>query len=212
MFRRRFDTKTKAGLYLDGIRLAAVINVGNGFRAIQPMNDKVCRPRFFGNQPVTKAGNVYQTFICKHQRIAAHAFTRTRRAYAEDHVVVVDGFDITPLVDGFGRDHLFAGGVKPRFGEIIAQTVSAVFGDLREDFAEFLIAKLVAFLKERGEIGENRFHCRHVFGRAVEGNPLPAHIYAHIKQRFEIFDILVVDAEERLQAAWRQFDFSHCKT
>src|SRR3712207_8536195 len=57
---------------------------------------------------------------------------RSGRADAEDDVVGLDGLDVAALVGRLGRDLLLACGVEARLGEVVAQRVGAVFGDLRE--------------------------------------------------------------------------------
>ena len=46
----------------------------------------------------------------------------------------------------------------------------------------------------------------HIRRIAIDGNVLTARVDADLEQRFKIFDVLIVNAEERFQAARWKFD------
>ena len=80
-------------------------------------------------------------------------------------------------------------------GEIIAQTVGAVFGNLRKSFAQFFVGKLPAFGKQFGEILQDLLDgLRRPSDRRPQSG-LTAPVYLNIEQRLEVFDVLVVNAE-----------------
>src|SRR5215207_2001295 len=131
---------------------------------------------------------------------------RAGGADAEDDVVGLDGLDVAALVGRLGRDLLLAGGVEARLGEVVAQRVGAVFGDLGEGFAEFLVGEGLALAEERGEVLDDAPGGLHAPGVAVEGQILTARVHAHVEERFQVLDVLVVDAEERLDGSRRKLD------
>ena len=98
--------------------------------------------------------------------------------------MILDRFDVAALIGGLGRDLFFAGRVEARFGEVVAQGISAVFGDLREGFAQFAVGEGFAFGEQLGEVFEDALDRGHILRVAVNGQVLPARVDAHVQERF----------------------------
>ena len=96
--------------------------------------------------------------------------------------------------------------IEARLGEVIAQANRSVFSNLSESLAQFLVGKRAAFSEEFGKIFENALGSGHILRVAINGNVLTARVNAYIEQRFKIFDVLIVNAEERFEAARWKFD------
>ena len=103
--------------------------------------------------------------------------------------------NIFTLIGRLRRHLLLAGGVKTRLGKIIAQTKSAILGNLRESFAQLFVCKLAAFLEEFREVFKNAFRSPHIFRITIYGNVLTSHVNADVKKRFQILNVLVMNTE-----------------
>ena len=65
---------------------------------------------------------------------------------------------------------------------------------------------MFAFGKELAKVLQNALDGFYVFGIAIDSQVLAARVNAHIQQRLEVFDVLVVNAEKRFQAPGWKFD------
>ena len=147
-----------------------------------------------------------------HQRLHGHCHAEiglagTRGANAEDDVALLNHFDVLALHRGFRGNLFFAGRTKTRAGEVIAQAVRAILGDLRKSFAQFFVGELAPFGKESREVFQDTFDRLDVFGITVNGQTMTASVDLNGEQRLEVLDVLVVNAEKRLQASWWKLDF-----
>ncbi len=106
----------------------------------------------------------------------------------------------------FGATCFFAGRIEARFGEVIAQAEGAVLGDLGKRLTQFLVGKLPAFFEEFGEVFENALGSLDVFGISVYGNVLAAGVDAHVQQRLQVLNVLVVNTEQRFQSPGRKLN------
>lgn len=88
---------------------------------------------------------------------------------------------------------------------MIFQAVGAVFGDLFEGIAKFLIGKGIAVGKKVAEIVQDLFDGFYVAFVAVDKQFVAAGTDIYIEERFEIFDVLILDAKERVEALGRKF-------
>lgn len=90
---------------------------------------------------------------------------------------------------------------------MILKIVRPIFGDLLKSIAQFLIGKSIAIGKQIAKIPKyllDRFDIAFV---AVEQQFIAAGADADIEQGFEVFDVLILYAEKRVEALWREFEF-----
>ncbi len=87
---------------------------------------------------------------------------------------------ILALVGRLRRDLLLARGVEAGLGEVITQAERAVFGDLREGFAQFLVGEVFSFLEEVGKVFEYALGRFDVGGVAVDRDVLTAGINSNV--------------------------------
>ena len=144
-----------------------------------------------------------------HQRLYRHGHTeiglsRARGADAKDDIFLLNGLDILPLHRRFRRHLFLAGRAETRAREIIAQTVSTVFGNLRKCFTQFPVSELSSFGKEVGEVLENLLGRGDVLRFASNGQVMAAGVDLNVEQRLEKLDVLVVNAKKRFQSSWWQ--------
>src|SRR6266404_586911 len=150
-------------------------------------------------------------YLLLHQRLHGQRnceirLARAGYANAENNVLLLDRLDVFALSCRFGRYLFLAGGIEARLGEVVAQAKCAVLSNLSKGLAQFLVGKRAAFSEEFGEIFENALGSGHILRVAINGNVLTARVNAYIEQRFKIFDVLIVNAEERFEAARWKFD------
>ena len=115
---------------------------------------------------------------------------------------MLDGLDITSLRSRFGRHLFLAGGAETRNSEIVAQAIGTVLRDLRKGLTQFFVRELAPLGKQFGKIVQNTFGCLHVFRIAVDVQGMAVPVDLNIKQRFEVLDVLIVNAEKRFQPFW----------
>ena len=88
---------------------------------------------------------------------------------------------------------------------MVFEAVGAVFGYLLERITEFLIGKSIAVVKKIAEIVKYLLDGFYVALVAVDEKLVTACADIYIEQRFKIFDVLVLNAEKRVEALWRKF-------
>src|SRR5215475_1380581 len=149
----------------------------------------------------------------RHQILHGHRNSEKRlagsgRTYPENDVVLFNRFEITFLI-GAARGDLFAAGRVDSFLPLqrFPQRRSAVVGDLFERVAQLAGRGRAAFVEEfpvifqdaldGGDVGLVAFDYQ--FGASAP--------HSHAEQRFQIFDVLVMRAEQRFKPALRQCDF-----
>ena len=81
---------------------------------------------------------------------------------------------------------------------MIFQTVCPVLGDLFEGVAKLLVRKRVSFVKKVAKIAQDLLDGLDIALVAVDQQLVAAGADIHIEERFEIFDVLVLDAEKRV--------------
>lgn len=83
---------------------------------------------------------------------------------------------------------------------MVFEAVGTVFGDLFERVAEFFVGERIAVVKEVAEIAQDLFDGFDVAFVAVDEQLVAPRTDADIEQRFEIFDVLILNAEQRVEA------------
>ena len=83
---------------------------------------------------------------------------------------------------------------------MVFEAVGTVFGDLFERVAQLFVGERVAVGKEIAEITQDLFYGLDVAFVAVDEQLVAPRADADIEQRFEIFDVLILNAEQRVEA------------
>ena len=91
---------------------------------------------------------------------------------------------------------------------MIFQAIRAVLGDLFEGVAQFLVGERIAVVKQVAEVVQYLLDGFYVAFVAVDEELIAAGADVHIEQRFEVFDVLILYAKERVEALGRKFQFS----
>ena len=86
-------------------------------------------------------------------------------------------------------------GIEARFREVVAQAERAVFGDLRKGFAELFVGEVFSFLEEVGKVFEDALDDLDIARVAINRNVLTAGVNSYVKQRLQVFDVLIVNAK-----------------
>src|ERR1051325_2562 len=146
MLRRGLDGEPEARCQSQRTSRAATVKMRGALKAIKAMNRQSYRKIFVRLYVLSRErADLDHSPISQDKRIGGYALARARHTYAEDDILVLYGFDVAALGGGFGRDLFFAGRVEACLGEVVTQGVGAVFGDLREGFAQLLVRKGLAF-------------------------------------------------------------------
>ncbi len=91
---------------------------------------------------------------------------------------------------------------------MILQAVRAVFSDLLESVLQFLVAEMLALSEKVAEVFQYRLDRFDITRFAVDQQLVSASADVHVQKRFEIFDVLVLNAEKRVEALRRKLEFS----
>ena len=83
---------------------------------------------------------------------------------------------------------------------MIFKAVRTVFGDLLEGVTEFFIGKRIALGKQVAKIAQDLLDGLDIALVAVNEQLIAARADIHIEQRFEIFDVLILNAEKRVES------------
>jgi len=83
---------------------------------------------------------------------------------------------------------------------MIFEAVRTVLGDLLESVSELLVRESVSFVKQLAKIAEYLFDCFYIPLVAVDEQLIAASTDINVEQRFEIFDVLILYAEQRVEA------------
>ena len=83
---------------------------------------------------------------------------------------------------------------------MILKAVCTVLGDLLERISKLFVGKRTALVKQVAKIAEYLFDRFDVPLVAVDKQLIAAGADADIEERFEIFDVLILDAEKRVQS------------
>jgi hypothetical protein len=67
---------------------------------------------------------------------------------------------------------------------------------------------MLAFVKQLAKFPQDLFDSFDITRIAIDQKLISASTDAHVEKRFEILDILILDAEKRVKALWRKFEFS----
>jgi hypothetical protein len=112
------------------------------------------------------------------------------------------------LIRSLWCDLLLARRIKASLEKIVLQTVSPVLGDLLERVAEFLVGKRISLAEQIPEIPEDRFDRLDVARVAIDQQLIPTRTDAHVEERFKIFNVLILYAEQRVKTLRRQLEFA----
>lgn len=85
---------------------------------------------------------------------------------------------------------------------MILQRIGSVLGDLFESVTKFLIRKRITFVEQFPEIRKDLLDCLNVLLVAVDEQLIASGPDTDIEERFEIFNVLVLNAEQRIEALW----------
>src|SRR5215212_8574764 len=91
---------------------------------------------------------------------------------------------------------------------MIAKAVRPVFGDLFECVLQFLIAKALTFGEQVPEILKDALNGVDIAWVAVYQQFIAASADIHVQKGFEVFDVLVLNTEQRVQTLRRELQFS----
>lgn len=83
---------------------------------------------------------------------------------------------------------------------MILQPIRPVLGDLFECIAKLLVRKRISVGKKVAEIAQDLFDRFDIALVAVDEQLIAAGADADIEERFEIFDVLILNAEKRVQS------------
>lgn len=133
------------------------------------------------------------------------ALARSGDADAENEIVVRDRIEIFALVGGLGSDLFLARGIEPRLQEIVFEAIRPIFGDLFESIAKLFVREVIPLVKELREIPEYLLDSPDIALVAVYEKLISASSYAHVQKRFQILDILVLNAKKCVQSLRRKF-------
>src|SRR5215475_1710877 len=149
----------------------------------------------------------------RHQILHGHrhrekSFSSSGWANPENDVVLFNRFEVTFLI-GAARGDLFATGrVDPLLSlQRFSQRRGAVIGDVFERVAQLAGRGRAAFVEEFSIIFQDAFDGGDVGLVAFDYQFGASAPNAHAEQRFQIFDVLVMRAEQRFKPALRQCDF-----
>jgi hypothetical protein len=90
---------------------------------------------------------------------------------------------------------------------MVLQAVCAVLGDLLECVFQLLVRKCIPVVKKLAKIPEDLLNRLDIPLIAVEQQLVAARTDTDIEQGFEIFDVLVLNAEKRVEALGWKFEF-----
>ena len=90
---------------------------------------------------------------------------------------------------------------------MVLKAVGPVLGYLFERVAELLIGKRVSLVKQLAEIAQYLLDGADVAFITIYKELVAACTDAYIEQRFEVFDVLVLNAKERVKALSGKFEF-----
>jgi hypothetical protein len=110
------------------------------------------------------------------------------------------------LIGGFWCDLFFPSGIEASFGEVISQTECPVFGNLCEGFAQLFISEVLSFFEKVGKVLEYSLGGFYISWIAINRYVLSTRINSNIQERFEIFDVLIVNTKQRFQTTRRKFN------
>src|SRR6266508_3129048 len=149
----------------------------------------------------------------RHQILHGHrhgqkCFAGSGGTYSENDVVLFNRFEVKFLIGAARGDLFTTGRVDPLLPlQRFSQRRSAVVGDLFERVAQLAGRGRAAFVEEFPVIFQDALDDGDVGLVAFDyqfGAPAP---HSHAEQRFQIFDVLVMRAEQRFKPALRQCDF-----
>ena len=83
---------------------------------------------------------------------------------------------------------------------MVFEAVHTVFGDLFERIAELFVGKTVAVSKKVAEITQDLFDRLDIAFVTVDEQLVAPRTDADIEQSFEIFDVLILNAEQRVES------------
>ena len=81
---------------------------------------------------------------------------------------------------------------------MVLEAVCTILGDLLERISKLFVGKRTALVKQVAEIAEYLFDRFDVPLVAVDKQLIAAGADADVEQRFEIFDVLILNAEKRV--------------
>ena len=126
----------------------------------------------------------------------------TGHANPENKVVRRNRVEIFALIRRLGRDLLFAGRVEPCLEKMILKTISAILRNLFEGITQLFVSKNIAAGKQIDEIIQDLLDRLYVAFVTVKQKLVSACTDAHVEQGFEIFNVLILNAEERVESVW----------
>ena len=85
---------------------------------------------------------------------------------------------------------------------MVFQAVRPILGDLFEGVPEFLVGKCIAFVKQLAEINKYLLDGLDVTLVAVDEQFIAAGTDADIEKCLEILDVLILNAEQRIESLW----------
>ena len=132
------------------------------------------------------------------------------RADPEHDVVLVDGFEIAPLVGGFRRNAALAG--RPQlaiFQEVIAEVDIGVFGDQLRGGLHVAIGNGMTFADQAAKLFHEPRHARGAVRIALDHQIVALRTDADVEEGFELAEVIVEGAEERRDAGFRNRNLPH---
>ena len=130
------------------------------------------------------------------------------RTDPKDHVVLIDGIQVLALVDALGDDLALAGGARRAAQEVVGELDLVVLGHELRRRANIAFRQLVAAADQSRHLIEHALGARDVSGITLDNHLVPACPRADVEQRLEMFQVLVVAAEHRLNPLVRDRDFA----
>ena len=111
---------------------------------------------------------------------------------------MIDGVEIAPLIRRFRRNAALAGRRDAAFQEMIPQVDRTVLGHQRRCRFHVGVRQLVAVANQRRQLIDHAIDLIEIRGLAFDQEIVAVRADADVEERFEVLEILVVRAEQRL--------------
>ena len=135
---------------------------------------------------------------------------RPGRPDAEHDVVRLDRVEVAALVDRLRRDAALAGRRQAALEEVLAQIDRLVLRDQVGRRLHVGVRQLVAVPHQRRQLADDAVDVLRARGVAVHEELVALRADADVEQRLEVLEVLVVGAEQRLDAFFRNGDAFDC--
>ena len=128
---------------------------------------------------------------------------RAGRTDAEDDVVLLDGFEILALRRRLGHDLALGRGAHAALEEVIAEVEFRMLGHQLHGVLHLAAGEAVAVAQKRAELADERLHAIEAFAGPVHDELVPAGADTDAEQIFEQAQVVVVGAEQDVDALIR---------